>query len=249
MLNTWVDDRASSLQDRQLTPHSIETEQAVLGACLIDARALDCIAMLVDEDDFYEPAHRLIFGAMRKQRDAGRSVDFRLVAAALGAVAEVDLGGLTVHQYVAKLPAEATMRDAAQEIERVFHAQTSGLWCRGIDYSAVRGRPVEEISARLAMAYALRYKPWADQLDREMKQGGRQALAATIAIVIDDAAVRTVSLDLGMRKETVAFLVRRSLLLYAEFSGSVRKGATAAFCVRYAEEARAAKIPVLMPTD
>lgn len=94
-------------EDGALTPHSIPAEQALLGACLMETTALDRIVGLIDEDDFFEDVHRRIFAAMRKRRDAGGLVDHRLVAMSMADVADTDLGGFTVREYVAHLAAEA----------------------------------------------------------------------------------------------------------------------------------------------
>jgi replicative DNA helicase/DNA-binding CsgD family transcriptional regulator len=45
-------------------PHSAEAEQAVLGSILIDGGAFPRIASMLGKDDFYQPDHRLIYGAM-----------------------------------------------------------------------------------------------------------------------------------------------------------------------------------------
>ncbi|MBC7711583.1 MAG: replicative DNA helicase, partial [Rhizobacter sp.] len=42
-------------------PHSIEAEQSVLGALIIDNNAIDKVADLLRGDDFYNEAHRLIY--------------------------------------------------------------------------------------------------------------------------------------------------------------------------------------------
>ncbi|GLK69199.1 replicative DNA helicase [Hansschlegelia plantiphila] len=129
------DDVDFAQPDDGLNPRSIEMEQALLGACLQDPNALDRIAGKIDEDDFFEEAHRVIYAAMRKRRDAGGLIDIRLVALALGSVAEADLGGMSVHQYVARLATEATttfnapdyakgLRDLADRRRSICAAQT-----------------------------------------------------------------------------------------------------------------------------
>jgi replicative DNA helicase len=56
-------------------PHSVEAEQSVLGALLIDATAWDQVADVVVPEDFYRPDHRLIFEALGELVAGGRPGD------------------------------------------------------------------------------------------------------------------------------------------------------------------------------
>src|SRR5665213_3579085 len=56
-------------------PHSVEAEQSVLGALLIDGTAWDQVADVVRAEDFYRPDHRLIFDAFAELVMAGRPGD------------------------------------------------------------------------------------------------------------------------------------------------------------------------------
>lgn len=53
-------------------PYSMEAEQAVLGGLLMDGEAWDKVADLIQRDDFYVRAHRVLFGAIGDlvQRDS-----------------------------------------------------------------------------------------------------------------------------------------------------------------------------------
>jgi len=86
-------------------PHSIDAEQALLGAILINAEALDRARDLVRSEDFHEEAHGAIFAAMCARRDAGEAIDWRLIKTTLG---DRPFGDLTVGSYVARLAAGAT---------------------------------------------------------------------------------------------------------------------------------------------
>jgi replicative DNA helicase len=48
----------------RLPPHSVEAEQSVLGALLLDAVAWDAVADVVTADDFYRRDHQLIFSGI-----------------------------------------------------------------------------------------------------------------------------------------------------------------------------------------
>ncbi|HHH35783.1 MAG TPA: replicative DNA helicase [Gammaproteobacteria bacterium] len=59
----------------KVPPHSVEAEQAVLGALLLDNGAWDSIVDLVHEEDFYRRDHRLIFHALGELTREGQPLD------------------------------------------------------------------------------------------------------------------------------------------------------------------------------
>ncbi|MBL0387880.1 replicative DNA helicase [Tumebacillus sp. ITR2] len=63
-------------EDHQLPePHHIEAEQAVLGACLLEATALDVVADILVHDDFFLMEHVLIYRTLLAMRDEGVPID------------------------------------------------------------------------------------------------------------------------------------------------------------------------------
>ncbi|HEY4367330.1 MAG TPA: replicative DNA helicase [Steroidobacteraceae bacterium] len=54
----------AAVDDIRVPPHSVEAEQAVLGALMLDNRTWDAIADRLVADDFYRRDHQLIFGAI-----------------------------------------------------------------------------------------------------------------------------------------------------------------------------------------
>lgn len=52
--------------DIKLPPHSLEAEQSVLGGLMIDNAAVDAVAELLVEADFYRGEHRYIYKAMQE---------------------------------------------------------------------------------------------------------------------------------------------------------------------------------------
>ena len=72
--NNLVED-LSELQQLKVPPHSIEAEQSVLGGLLLDNRAWDKIADVVDEHDFYRHDHRLIFRSIAVLAEADKPLD------------------------------------------------------------------------------------------------------------------------------------------------------------------------------
>ena len=102
-------------------PHSIEAEQALLGAILANDAALDAVESIVAVDDFYEPIHSFLFEHMLRAKEQGRRITLQLVGALLSErVKRQDICGLTVSQYVARLAAEATTIINAPDFARVI---------------------------------------------------------------------------------------------------------------------------------
>ena len=59
----------------KVPPHSIEAEQAVLGALMLDDSRWDQVSEVLLPGDFYRREHRLIFEAMYRQVGAARPID------------------------------------------------------------------------------------------------------------------------------------------------------------------------------
>jgi hypothetical protein len=94
--------------DRQ-PPHNLEAEEAVLGAMLASGRLLDEVAALLEEADFYRPAHRAIWRAMLRLADRGQPTDPVTVLGELadsGELADVG-GGPFLHTLIEAVPTVA----------------------------------------------------------------------------------------------------------------------------------------------
>jgi len=59
----------------RILPHNIEAEQALLGALLVDNRALENVGDLVRADQFFAPVHQRIYDAITKMVDRGQNAD------------------------------------------------------------------------------------------------------------------------------------------------------------------------------
>jgi replicative DNA helicase len=91
-------------------PHHLEAEEAVLGAVLAAGRLLVEVAGLVEEADFYRPAHRTIWRAILRLADHGEPTDPVTVLGELdhtGELAEVG-GGPFLHTLVQAVPTVAS---------------------------------------------------------------------------------------------------------------------------------------------
>ena len=75
--------------------HSIEAEQSVIGRLLIDNAAFDRVGDVLKEDDFTQPAHRLLFATLAALINSGKGADVVSVFEALKSrSSDSDVGGL-----------------------------------------------------------------------------------------------------------------------------------------------------------
>jgi replicative DNA helicase len=98
-----------------LCRHGLPVEQSVLGACLVYPDAIDVASEMLTADDFAELAHRVLFETMVKARSDGRRFDAALLRAALADRAGVDLGGVSMGQYIGRLVSEAPIAIAVRD--------------------------------------------------------------------------------------------------------------------------------------
>jgi replicative DNA helicase len=104
--------------DFRLAPHSIEAEQALLGAMLVHNEAYDRVSDFLEPQHFYEGVHQQIFEIARTLIRQGKIATPITLKAHLG---DIDLGGVTVAQYLASLAREATTVVNAGEYGRMIH--------------------------------------------------------------------------------------------------------------------------------
>jgi replicative DNA helicase len=95
-----------------MPPHSIEAEQAVLGAVILYPEALEIIERRqpLVPTDFFEDLHRYLWETFQREHAAGHRLDYKLATIALGEYGktEIEGHGRTVAKYVAQLAAAAT---------------------------------------------------------------------------------------------------------------------------------------------
>src|SRR5438477_755714 len=77
----------------RVPPHSVEAEQSLLGALLIDHQAFDRIADLVASEDFYRDDHRRIWRHISRLIEASRPADVVTVAESIEASEDKDKTG------------------------------------------------------------------------------------------------------------------------------------------------------------
>lgn len=122
-------------------PHSVESEQAVLGGLLIDNGAWDRIADLLTPADFYLADHRIVFETMRVMFERGEPVDAVTLATAIAARGEAERVGLAyVVALASETPSAANIaRYAAIVIEKRIRRDLLAAGHRIADMAAAEG--------------------------------------------------------------------------------------------------------------
>src|SRR4051795_3105909 len=113
----------------KVPPHSIEAEQSLLGALLLDNQAFDRVADLVTGEDFYRDDHRRLWRHIARLTEAGKPADVVTVSesveasedkdktggpAYLGALAQNTPSALNVRRYAELVRERAVQRRLAQ---------------------------------------------------------------------------------------------------------------------------------------
>src|SRR5690606_31309173 len=100
----------------RVPPHSVEAEQAVLGGLMLLPAAMDVVAGLLTEADFYRREHQLIFRAMRDLHAKGVPCDAVTLAETLEQSGVVDeVGGIgSVIQLASETPSAAIITASAK---------------------------------------------------------------------------------------------------------------------------------------
>ncbi len=87
-------------------PHNIEAEQALLGAILVNNEAFYRVSDFLKPEHFFEPIHQKVYQLASELVRAGKVATPVTLKTFLDA--SIDIGGMTLGQYLARLAAEAT---------------------------------------------------------------------------------------------------------------------------------------------
>ena len=165
-----------------LPPHSIESEQSVIGGLLIDNERWDDVADLLTSDDFYHEEHRLIFRAMELLIEGEHPIDVVTLQEKLNNLDLLDkAGGLP---YLAELahntPSAANIRAYANAVHEKALARKLLLTASNIERITrnPEGRAARDII---------------DEAERELlkiaesrsKEGGPQAINPILKSTVD----------------------------------------------------------------
>lgn len=103
----------------RVPPHSVEAEQSVLGALMLDNLSWERVADTIQGSDFYRSDHRLIFEAIAKLAEHGRPYDVVTLSEVLESGDQLEqVGGLTYLGTLAKNTPSAANIVAYAEIVR-----------------------------------------------------------------------------------------------------------------------------------
>lgn len=122
-------------------PQNIEAEQSVLGGCLLSAAAFNDARAILSDDDFYRPAHELIWRAICELRGARKPADAVTVAAELSRQGLI--GRVGGHPYLHTL------------ISGVPTAANAGYYAEIVAEKAVLRRLVEAGTRIVQMGYGV----------------------------------------------------------------------------------------------
>src|SRR5690349_6296685 len=98
----------------KVPPHSIEAEQSLLGALLLDNQAFDRVADLVTGEDFYRDDHRRLWRHIARLVEASKHKDKTGGPAYLGALAQNTPSALNIRRYAELVRERAVQRRLAQ---------------------------------------------------------------------------------------------------------------------------------------
>jgi replicative DNA helicase len=100
-------------------PHNIEAEQGLLGAILVNNDAFYRVSDFLEPKHFFEPLHQTIYETASSLIRMGKIATPVTLKTFLPA--DIDIGGMTVGQYLARLAAEATTIINAQDYGRTIY--------------------------------------------------------------------------------------------------------------------------------
>lgn len=106
-------------QQYRQAPHNVEAEQALLGAVLVNNDAFWRVSDFLSPEHFYEGLHARIYEIAATLVRAGKAATPVTIKTFLPV--DLDLGGMTVPQYLARLAAEATTVLNAEDYGRTIY--------------------------------------------------------------------------------------------------------------------------------
>ncbi|WP_314010040.1 replicative DNA helicase [Cryptobacterium curtum] len=91
--NTLRDPKASAQASNKQIPHNIEAERSVLAACMLNQDAIDEVAAKLVPENFFRPAHQIIFRSMLDLHARSLPIDQISLAENLRAVGQLEAIG------------------------------------------------------------------------------------------------------------------------------------------------------------
>lgn len=100
-------------------PHNIDAEQRLVGTIIVNSEAFHDLSNFLEPRHLFEPIHQVIFQAVSDLVRAGEIVTLETVKKFVPV--DIDLGGLTVGQYLNRLETQATTLAKARETGRIIY--------------------------------------------------------------------------------------------------------------------------------
>src|SRR6195256_4654314 len=100
-------------------PHNVEAEQALLGAILVNNEAFYRVSDFLEPRHFFEPIHQKVYEVTASLVRVGKTATPITLKTFLPP--DIDVAGLTVSQYLARLAAEATTVINAADYGRTIY--------------------------------------------------------------------------------------------------------------------------------
>src|SRR6516225_9441542 len=167
-------------------PHNIELEQALLGAILVNNEAFYRVSDFLEPRHFFEPIHQKVYEVTSSLVRVGKTATPITLKTFLPT--DIDVAGLTVSQYLARLAAEATTVINAADYGRTIYdlALRRALIGIGEDLvntaydSPVDSRPQDQIEEAERSLYEL--------AETGRYDGGFQRFAQALTTAVEMAA-------------------------------------------------------------
>jgi len=148
----------------KVPPNAVELEEAVIGALLIDGKAINYVADTLRPESFYREAHGHIFAAIQTLYAKGDPIDMLMVVTALKAMGKLEQAGgmYGISKMCDRVASSANIEVHARVIEdkaiqRDLIKVAKGLWdssfeetSNPLDLLDTVTKDIEKVSGRLA---------------------------------------------------------------------------------------------------
>lgn len=234
----------------QIPPQDIRAEQAVLGAMLVERRAIERAEVLLRGDDFYSPQHQRLFELICELRAAGRVADLVTLPAELEARAQLEeVGGLRYLTGLAEAgPTAAAVADYASIVlERAMQREliAAAMECGAAARNGDPLRVCHEMQERLYRIGARRpdrFQPWGEVYSRVFGDLEKQQASERGLLGISSGLIDLDALLAGWCESTYHVIAARpsvgktALVLQMAYEAARQKRGVAIFSLEMAAE-------------